>query len=101
MTLFSGAFGALAFMLYAASLATRKLAAVGAILLSFGGYILSSLGGMVHGLSGVAKVFPYHYYDPGAMLAGKVSTSFIIYVLAMYAVSMAVALVGFCRRDIE
>jgi ABC-2 type transport system permease protein len=101
MTLFSGAFGALAFMLYAASLATRRLAAVVAILLSFGGYILSSLGGMVHGLSGVAKVLPYHYYDPGAMLAGKVSAGFIIYVLALYAISILVAFVGFRRRDIE
>jgi len=101
MTLFSGAFGALAFMFYAASLATRKLAVVSAILLSFGGYILSSLGGMVHGLSGIAKFFPYHYYDPGAMLAGKVSTGFIVYVLALYAVSLLVALAGFRRRDIE
>lgn len=101
MTLFSGAFGALAFMLYAASQATRRLAAVVAILLSFGGYILSSLGSMVHGLSGIAKILPYHYYDPGAMLTGKVSSGFIIYVLAMYAISICIALVGFRRRDIE
>jgi ABC-2 type transport system permease protein len=89
MTLFAGAFGSVAFMLYAASLATRKTAAVVAILLSFGGYILSSLGNMVHGLSGIAKLLPYHY------------SSFIIYVAAMYVVSIVIALAGFRRRDVN
>lgn len=100
MTLFSGAFGAVAFMLYAASLATRRVAVVVAILLSLGGYILSSLAGLVHGLDWVAKLFPYHYYDPGAMLQGNVSVSLVIYVAAIYIVSLAVAWFGFQRRDI-
>lgn len=100
MVLFSGAFGAIAFMLYATSTLTQRLAAAVAIALSLGGYILTSLGGMVHGLSGVAKLLPYHYYDPGAILNGKISGGLIIYVAAIYAISLAVALLGFRRRDI-
>ena len=101
MALFAGAFGAIAFMLYAASLLTRRAAAAAAILLSFGGYILSSLGSMVHGLSGVAKVFPYHYYNPGDILHGRVETGLVIYIAAIYVVSLVVAVVGFRRRDIS
>lgn len=100
MVLFSAAFGAVAFMLYAASLLTRRAAAAVAILLSFGGYILSSLGGMVHGLAWVAKLFPYHYYDPGSILTGKISGGLIVYIVALYIISLAVALIGFRRRDI-
>lgn len=101
MVLFSSAFGAVAFMLYAASSVTRRTAAVAAILLSFGGYILSSLSGMVSGLTWLAKLFPYHYYDPGEILTGNVSGGLIVYVAFLYAVSLVVALVGFRRRDID
>jgi ABC-2 type transport system permease protein len=101
MALFSGAFGAIAFMLYAASVLTQRLAAVVAITLSLGGYILASLGGMVHGLAGIAKLLPYHYYDPGAILNGKVSGGLVIYIAAIYAISLAIALAGFRRRDTE
>jgi ABC-2 type transport system permease protein len=101
MVLFSGAFGAVAFMLYTASLVTRHVAVVIAILLSMGGYILSSLGNMVHSLSWIAKLFPYHYYDPGNVLKGHVSASFFIYIVVMYAVSISVRLIGFRRRDIN
>lgn len=100
MVLFSAAFGAVAFMLYAASLLTRRAAAAVAILLSFGGYILSSLGGLVHGLAWAAKLFPYHYYDPGAILTGRISGGLIVYIAVMYAVSLVIALMGFRRRDI-
>jgi ABC-2 type transport system permease protein len=100
MVLFSTAFGMVAFMLYAASGATRRLAAVLAIIFSFGGYILSSVSGLVHGLGWVAKLVPYHYYDPGAILNGKLSHGLVLYVVAIYAVSWLVAALGFRRRDI-
>jgi len=101
MLLFSGAFGALAFMLFAASQVTRRLAVVVAILVSFGGYILTSLAGMVHGLAWVAKLFPYHYYDPGAILTGKLSAGLVLYIAAIYIGAMVVATIGFRRRDIQ
>lgn len=100
MALFSSAFGAVAFMLYAASRKTRGFAAAAAILLSLGGYIVSSLGGLINGLSGVGKLFPYHYYNPGALLDGHVSRGLILYLVALFVVSIVVAFVGFRRRDI-
>lgn len=101
MVLFSGAFGALAFMLYGASQLTRRAAAAVAILFSLGGYILSSLGDMVHGLAWAAKLFPYHYYNPGAILTGKVSAGLVVYIAALYIVALSIALIGFRRRDIS
>jgi len=100
MALFSSAFGAVAFMLYAASRKTRSIAAVAAILLSLGGYIISSLGGMIDALAGIGRLFPYHYYDPGAMLEGHLSLGLIIYLAALFGISIAAALLGFRRRDI-
>lgn len=100
MVLFSGAFGALAFMLFAASRPTRRLAIPVAVLISFGGYILASLSGLVHGLDWAAKLLPYHYYNPGAMLHGHLSIGLVIYVLAIYVGSLLIALLGFRRRDI-
>lgn len=100
MTLFAGAFGAIAFMLYAANTLTQRAAAAVAILLSLGGYIITSIGSMVHGLAWLAKLFPYHYYNPGEILNGHVSTGFIIYIAALYIVALVVALLGFRRRDI-
>lgn len=100
MTLFAGAFGAVAFMLYAASSLTRRAAAAVAILLSLGGYILTSIGNLVHSIAWLGKLFPYHYYDPGQILNGHVSHGLMIYVAALYAVALVISIVGFRRRDI-
>lgn len=100
MVLFAGAFGAIAFALYAAGRVTRRAAAAIAILFSFGGYIISSLGGLVHGLSWVAKLFPYHYYNPGALLQGHISAGLLYYLAALYGLSLLVGLIGFRHRDI-
>jgi len=101
MILFSGAFGAVAFMLYTASSLTRRAAAAVAILLSLGGYILTSIGSLVHGLSWVSKLLPYHYYNPGAILEGYVSGGLVLYIAGMFAVALVVSVVGFRRRDID
>lgn len=101
MTLFSGAFGAVAFTLYAASSLTRRAAAAAAILLSLGGYILTSIGHLVHGIDWLGKLFPYHYYDPGQILNGHVARGLVIYVAALYVAALVISIVGFRRRDID
>jgi ABC-2 type transport system permease protein len=101
MTLFSGAFGAVAFMLYAASSLTRRVAAAAAILLSLGGYILTSIGHLVHGIAWLGTLFPYHYYDPGQILNGHVARGLVIYVAALYIGALIISIVGFRRRDID
>lgn len=98
--LFSGAFGAISFMLYAASQATRRVAMLAAIVLSLGSYLITSLSGMVDWLAAPAKLLPYHYYDPGALLTGSIPSGFVWYTLGIYVVSALIAVVGFRRRDI-
>jgi ABC-2 type transport system permease protein len=97
---FSTAFGAIAFMLLAASTRTRRFATLAAIVFSFGGYIIASLGGMVDWLGTLAKLFPYHYYDPNALLTGSLPGGLQAYVIGIYVVAAVVAIVGFRRRDI-
>ncbi|HEY1063735.1 MAG TPA: ABC transporter permease subunit [Candidatus Saccharimonadales bacterium] len=98
--LFSGAFGAISFMLYAASLATRRLAMLAAIVLSLGSYLITSLSGMVDWLETPAKFLPYHYYDPNTFLNGNIPSGFIWYTAGIYVVSAVIAVIGFRRRDI-
>lgn len=97
---FSTAFGAIAFMLLAASAHTRRFAMLAAIVFSFGGYIITSLGGMVDWLGTLAKLFPYHYYDPNALLTGNLPGGFQAYIIGIYVIAAVIAIVGFRRRDI-
>jgi ABC-2 type transport system permease protein len=97
---FSGSFGMVAFALLATSLRTRRLAIVGAITFVLASYMLTSLAGLVKGLGGVAKLFPYHYYQPETLLGGHINSGFLIYTLALYVLGIGLAVVGFRRRDI-
>ena len=97
---FSASFGAVAFAMIAASRLTRKIAGVAAIMLSFGGYILSSLAGMVDGLKFTAKLFPYHYFDTVSLLHGTIGKGLIIYLAGCFVIVGIVSWIGYSRRDI-
>lgn len=97
---FSAAFGAITFMLLAASVTTRRMAFFAAIALSLGGYLLNSLAGMVDWLEWPAKLLPYHYYDSGALLLGHIPLGFVLYTSGMYALAVIISILGFRRRDI-
>lgn len=97
---FAGSFGMVAFALLAANLRTRRLAVVSAITFVLASYMLTSLAGLVNGLAGVAKLFPYHYYQPATLLTGHLNTGFWVYTLALYVLGIGSAIVGFRRRDI-
>lgn len=97
---FSATFGVIAFALMAASQLTRKVATSAAIVLALGGYVVSSLAGLVHWLEMPAKVMPYHYYDTVGLLGGHVGRGLIVYIVGAVVVSAVIAAVGYSRRDI-
>lgn len=98
---FAAAFGAITFMLLAASVTTRRMAFFAAIALSLGSYLLTSLAGLVDWLEWPAKLLPYHYYDTNALLNGHVPLGFVLYIGGIYLVAVVVSVLGFRRRDIN
>lgn len=97
---FAASFGVISFALLAASRATRKIATVAAIVLSFGGYIVTSLAGFVEQLEGLAKAMPYYYYDTAELLTGTVDKGLLIYLGAVLIFGAIIATIGYSRRDI-
>lgn len=98
--LFSASFGILAYMLIAVSRATRRVAGIAAIILSFGGYVINSLAAFVDWLEQPAKLMPYHYYDTAALLSGHVSRGLLLYLTGVIVVASIVSAIGYNRRDI-
>lgn len=99
--LFAGAFGAITFMLLAASVTTKRIAFLAAVGLSMGSYLITSLSGMVDWLEWPSKILPYHYYDTNAMLNGHLPLGFVLYTGGIYLVAIIVSVIGFRRRDIN
>lgn len=97
---FTASFGVIAFALMAASQLTRKVATSIAIVLSIGGYVISSLAGLVHGLETPAKFIPYHYYDTVGLLGGHINKGMVIYLLSVVVIAACIATFGYSRRDI-
>lgn len=97
---FSLSFGVIMFALIAVSRLTKKVAGFVAIFVSFGGYILSSLAGVVDQFKDLVKIFPYYYYDTEEMLRGNVETGLVVYLVAVVVLSVVIAAVGYSRRDI-
>ena len=97
---FSASYGAIAFALMAASQLTRKIASSAAIVLAFGGYVVSSLAGLVHWIQAPARFMPYHYYDTVALLKGSVAHGLLVYLLGVLALCVCITSLGYERRDI-
>lgn len=98
--LFSATFGAISFAMLAASQITRRYATMAATILSFGGYILTSLAGLVSWLETPAKFLPYHYFDTGKLLEGTLPVALVVYIIGIFAVAKLTSYFGFRRRDI-
>lgn len=99
-TLFCLSFGAVAFALTATSNATRRSSIAVATVISFGGYLLASLGGLTTYLKTPSKFLPYHFYNPTNILAGHVSKGLVLYVLGLLVGSALVSYLGFKNRDV-
>jgi ABC-2 type transport system permease protein len=97
---FSLAYGAIAFLLTATSIARRASIGI-ATLVAFGGYLLASMSSLTTWVANAAKALPYHYYDPYQILVGHTSPGLGIYLAAIFITCAAVSYLSFRRRDIE
>ncbi|HSX17504.1 MAG TPA: ABC transporter permease subunit [Patescibacteria group bacterium] len=94
-------FGMIAFCLSALGGRFRGMATPVAALVAFGSYLLSSLETMASWLVWPARLLPYHYYNPNAILNGtsygfKPLLGFVCAIIAL----LVAAWIGFRRRDI-
>jgi hypothetical protein len=94
-------FGAIAFTFSAASTATRRLSVAIAVFISFGGYLLATLGSLTHSIEGVSKLLPYYYYNPTHILEGHVAAGLNTYLVLVFIISSFASWLGFRRRDIN
>ena len=99
--LFSLSFGVIAFGLSASNVSARRVASAFGVILGFGGYLITSLSALTHYLINPAKLAPYHYFDPSALLHGQVNTGLAIYLIGSFGLSFLLAYFGFRRRDIN
>lgn len=100
-TLLSLLFGAIAFALTAMG-RTARLGSIGiAALIALLGYIATSFEGFVHWMVWPARALPYHYYRPAEMLSGHPTWAIAGWFSLAIVVLVAVAVVGFRRRDIS
>ena len=99
--LFCLSFGAIAFALNAFGHLTKRATTAIAVILSFGGYIVTSLGGLNHTLANVAKFTPYHYFDIEKVLRAQHVHGLDIYLIGIFILCTLLAYNGFKNRDIE
>ena len=98
--LFSLSFGIIAFALQAAGSLARRSAIAIAVIIGFGGYLLSSLSSLTHWLETPAKFAPYHYFTPDTILRGHTAYGLDIYLIGVFVLGTVISYVGFRRRDI-
>ena len=94
-------FGAIAFCLTALGTLGRGSSLAVAALFGLGGYVIGSLDGVVTWLRGIAKIFPYHYYQPAEVLRGNIPWQTIFVFSLIIVLLVCIGYLGFRRRDIE
>lgn len=99
-TVLSLLFGAVAFALSAFGGVSRALSIGLSVFLLLGGYLATSLEGMVGALRWPAKLLPYHYFLPSDNFDGIFHWSYIGGMAIAIVVLLFLSLIGFRRRDI-
>ena len=99
--LFCLSFGAIAFALTAAGRFTKRSSTGIAVLASFGGYLITSLGGLNHTVGSFAKFTPYHYFAPEKIMRGQGITGLNVYLIGILVACAIMAYTGFRSRDID
>jgi len=70
-------------------------------LAAFATFVLDYVGRFWDGVAPLAKISPFHYFDPFALMGGRpLATSDLIVLLAIFAVGAAAANVAYARRDL-
>ncbi|HSW37553.1 MAG TPA: ABC transporter permease subunit [Candidatus Saccharimonadales bacterium] len=93
-------FGAVAFMLTALGRLGRSASVGIAMLVAIGSYLVTSLESYADWLRYLAKLLPYHYYHPSAVLRGTFNWWSLIGFLIAAATLATIGFKGFKRRDI-
>lgn len=99
--LLAAIFGSLSFAITAAGNQVRQAAVGGAALLAVTGYILTSLEGSIHWLAWPARLLPYHYFDPRALLSGDFSSLTALCFALVVILLAGLAWFTFSRRDVS
>jgi ABC-2 type transport system permease protein len=99
--LFSLSFGIFVLACHAFGGRLKRLAVPLSILLSFGGYVITSLSGLTDWLKNPAKVVPYHYFEPERLLEEKSTPGLYVYLLTIALALFLAIYIRFTKRDIE
>jgi ABC-2 type transport system permease protein len=93
-------FGAVAFMLGAAGQKTKVFSAALAAVIAIISYLATSLAGIPHWLTWPAKVLPFNYYHPAALMSGHAHWFYPLIFAAAAALLIYIADMLFFHRDI-
>jgi ABC-2 type transport system permease protein len=92
-------FGAVAFVLSAIGKARGASLGI-ASLVAIGGYLVSSLSGTVDWLKAPSKIFPFHYYQPEAVLRETYNWNNVLFLIGLTVACGLLSWLAFRRRDI-
>lgn len=92
-------FGAVSFLLTALGRARGASMGIGAVI-ALGGYIVSSLAGAVDWLEWPGKMFPFHYYQPEAILRGTYDWINTLFLIAVIVICAVLSWLVFRKRDL-
>lgn len=92
-------FGAIAFSISAIGKARGADLGISAFI-AIGGYVVSSLAGTVDWLKGPSKIFPFHYYQPQAILENNFNWNNMFYFAGVLILCVVISWLSFRRRDI-
>jgi ABC-type transport system involved in multi-copper enzyme maturation permease subunit len=93
-------FGAVAWALVGIGRFGQRTSTAGAGMLALGSYLFSSLAGFASWLELPAKLLPYHYYQPIAVLEGQYNWWNAVGMLIATITLLLIAYLGFRRRDL-